>query len=100
MKKKVLKLSLVLAIGLTLGLVGCSETSSASSDNYTAYLYFNGQYIKYDGVERYSVNSDGEVELDMTSGKEIKLYSPGNVTVVTKDAIPEPPATTDKKEGK
>lgn len=99
MKKKILK-SLLLTAFITLTLVGCSSEPSASSDNYSAYLFFNGQYIKYDKVENYSVNEDGEVKLSMTDGKTIKLYSPGNVTVVTKDSIPEPPATADKKEGK
>lgn len=99
MKKKKLLFSILAgAFILSAVLFGCD--ASASSDEMTAYLFFNGQYIKYTGVQNYSVDSYGEVDLKMTDGKHIKLYSPGNVTVVTKDAIPEQDPKQDKANNK
>lgn len=91
MRKNILKtLGLATIMIVTLGFAGCSEEASASSNDYTAYLFFNGQYIKYDNVQDFDTKEDGRVDLKMTDGKKIELYSPGNVTVVTKGAIPEP----------
>lgn len=84
--KKILG-SIMLGGCLTFGLVGCGSSSSDTTS--TAYLFFNGQYIKYNNVKEYNTNEDGTVKLKMMDGKEIKLYSPGNVTVVTKGAIPD-----------
>lgn len=88
MRKNIKILGLITIIIMsTLGLAGCSE--SESTNGYTAYLFFNGQYIKYDNIQKYSTSEDGKVSFKMTDGKEIEIYSPGNVTVVSKNAIPE-----------
>lgn len=86
MKKGLLfKIATILLVASSLMFVGCEKYDIPSE--YECYFYANGDVIKYENVSSYFIHDDGMVEL-VTNNKKIYIYSPGNVTIVSKGAIP------------